>query len=138
LNLVVSADVAKADIGSPKKLSVQMFSKLTALWNKQTRSSLAADKVRESHGKLLPTPSDTRYTHTFSGPFSRNYPGKPIAARQNQTGFWKQERVSVSGISRAICKSAPNARQVTTSAPHRSVFFMPDALPAAQPTALKH
>jgi len=35
-------------------------------------------------------------------------------------------------------QSAPRSRQITTPAPHRSVFYRPDALPAAQPTALKH
>ena len=39
-----------------------------------------------------------------------------------------------SGISWAICKSAPRFRQITTPIPHRSVFYRPDALPAAQPT----
>ena len=42
------------------------------------------------------------------------------------------------GISWAICKSAPRSRQITTPAPHHSVFYRPDALPAAQPTASKH
>jgi len=37
-----------------------------------------------------------------------------------------------------ICKSAPHSRQITTPAPHHSVFYRPDALPAAQPTASKH
>ena len=50
----------------------------------------------------------------------------------------KQETVSGSGISWAICKSAPRSRQITTPAPHRSVFYRPGALPAAQPTASKH
>ena len=50
----------------------------------------------------------------------------------------KQETVSGSGISWAICKSAPRSRQITTPAPQRSVFYRPDALPAAQPTASKH
>ena len=50
----------------------------------------------------------------------------------------KQEAVSGSGISWAICKSAPRSRQITTPAPHHSVFYRPDALPAAQPTASKH
>ena len=36
------------------------------------------------------------------------------------------------------CKSAPRSRQITTPAPHRSVFYRPDALPAAQQTASKH
>ena len=43
-----------------------------------------------------------------------------------------------SGISWAICKSAPCSRQITMPAPHHSVFSRPDALPAAQPTASKH
>ena len=50
----------------------------------------------------------------------------------------KQETVSGSGISWAICKSAPLSRQMTMPAPHHSVFYRPDALPAAQPTASKH
>jgi len=40
----------------------------------------------------------------------------------------KQETVSGTGISWAICKSAPRSRQITTPAPHRSVFYRPDAL----------
>ena len=46
----------------------------------------------------------------------------------------KQETVSGSGISWAVCKSAPRSRQITTPAPHHSVFYRPDALPAAQLT----
>ena len=43
-----------------------------------------------------------------------------------------------SGISWAICKSAPCSRQITMPAPHYSVFYRPDALPVAQATASKH
>ena len=43
-----------------------------------------------------------------------------------------------SGISWAICKSAPCSRQITTPATHHSVFYRPDALLAAQPTVSKH
>ena len=50
----------------------------------------------------------------------------------------KEETVSGSGISWAICKSAPRSRQITMPAPHHSFFYRPDALPAAQPTASKH
>ena len=46
--------------------------------------------------------------------------------------------MSGSGISWAMCKSAPRSRQITTPAPHHSVFYRPDALPAAQPTVSKH
>jgi len=46
--------------------------------------------------------------------------------------------VSGSGISCAICKSAPCSRQITMPAPHCSVFYGLDALPATQPTVSKH
>ena len=41
--------------------------------------------------------------------------------------------MSGSGISWAICRSAPRSRQITMPAPHHSVFYRPDALPAARP-----
>jgi len=50
----------------------------------------------------------------------------------------KQETVSGSGISWTICKSACRSRQITMPAPHRSVFYRPDALPVTQPTVSKH
>ena len=43
--------------------------------------------------------------------------------------------MSGSGISWAVCKSAPRSRQTTTPL---LFFYRPDALPAAQPTASKH
>ena len=46
--------------------------------------------------------------------------------------------MSGSGISWATCMSAPRSRQITMPVPHHSVFYRPDALPAAQPTASKH
>ena len=42
--------------------------------------------------------------------------------------------MSGSGIRWAICKSASHSRQITMPVPHHSVFYRPDALPAAQPT----
>jgi len=50
----------------------------------------------------------------------------------------KQETMSGRGISWAICKSAPLSRPITMPAPDLSVLYRLDALPAAQPTALKH
>ena len=69
-------------------------------------------------------------------------PGLPRwASTRKVKPIWillKQETVSGSGISWAICKSAHRSRQITTPAPHHSVFYRPDALPAAQPTVSKH
>jgi len=50
----------------------------------------------------------------------------------------KQKTVSGSGISWAICKSAPCSRQIAVPAPRHSVFYRPDALRAIQPAASKH
>ena len=46
--------------------------------------------------------------------------------------------MSGSGISWDIYKSATRSRQITMPAPHHSVFYRPDGLPVAQPTASKH
>ena len=73
------------------------------------------------------------HTHLLKGPWvSRYQKGKPIWI------LLKQETVYSTGISWAIYKSAPHSRQITTPATEHSVFYRPDALPAAQPTASKH
>ena len=77
-------------------------------------------------------------THPFNGPFSGT---TQVSWYQKVKPIWillKQEKVSGSGISWAIWKSAPCSRQIITPAPHHSVFYRPDALPVAQPTASKH
>ena len=66
--------------------------------------------------------------------------GKLAPEKQNHSDktnldFLEQEIVSGSGISWAISKSTPCLRKITMSAPHHLVFYRPDALPAAQPTA---
>ena len=78
------------------------------------------------------------HIHPFNGPFL-GLPG--LVGTRKVKPIWilqKQETVSGSGISWAICKSAPRSRQITMPAPHHSVFYRPDALPAAQPTVSKH
>jgi len=101
------------------------------------------------------------HTHPFDG-LCPELPG--WAGTRKVKPIWillKQETASGSGISWTICKSAPRSRQIscadvplrncslthslthsprqiTMPAPHHSVFYRPDALPAAQPTASKH
>ena len=81
------------------------------------------------------------HTHTHTHPFNGHFSGTTEVSRyQKGKPIWillKQETVSGSGISWAIRKSAPCSRQITTPAPHHSVFYRPDALPVAQPTASK-
>ena len=66
--------------------------------------------------------SSAYYTHPFNGPLSRT---TWVSRYQKGKPIWillKQETVSGSGISWAIRKSAPCSRQITTPAPHYSVF----------------
>ena len=85
------------------------------------------------------------HTHTYTHTHTRLtalFPGLPgWAGTRKVKPIWilrKQQTVSGTSISWAICKSAPRSRQITMPAPHHSVFYRPDALPAAQPTASKH
>ena len=97
------------------------------------RTSIASCDKNTPNSNLAKT-----HTHPLYGLLDPvwDYPGEPVPE-----SIWillKQETVSGSGISWAICKPAPRPRQTTMPAPHHSVFHRPDALPAAQPTALKH
>ena len=82
-----------------------------------------------------------KHTHTHTR-LTSLFPGLPRwAGTKKVKPIWillKQETVSGSGISWSICKSAPHSRQITTPAPHHSVFYRPDALPVGQPTVSEH
>ena len=69
----------------------------------------------------------TAHTHTR---LTALFPGLPgWAGTRKVKPIWillKQETVSGSDISWAICKSAPRSIQITMPAPHRSVFYRPD------------
>ena len=71
------------------------------------------------------------------------FPGLPgWAGTRKVKPIWillKQETVSGSGISWAMCKSAPRSRQITVPAPHCSVFYrrMPFLPPNHSVKALK-
>jgi len=66
----------------------------------------------------------TQKTNTHLTALFQDNPGEPVPVRENQSGFsLKQETVSGSGISWAICKSASRSRQITTPVPDHSVFY---------------
>jgi len=81
------------------------------------------------------------HTRTHTGLIAL-FPGLPgWAGTRKVKPIWillKQETVSGSGISWAICKTALCSRQITTPAPHHSSSLQSGALPAAQPTASRH
>jgi len=69
------------------------------------------------------------HTHTCLTAICPGLPRQAGTRRQNQSGFKWSKRQWV---------FAPRSRQITMPAPHHSVFYRPDALPAAQPTASEH
>ena len=85
------------------------------------------------------------YRHTHTHTHTRLMalcPGLPgWASTRKEKPDWillKQETVSGSGISWAICNSAPRSRQIPHQHPTAQFFYRLDALPATQPTASKH
>ena len=76
------------------------------------------------------------HTHTHTR-LTALFPGRPWwAGTRKVKPIWillKQETVSGSSISWAICKSAPCSRQITTPAPHHSVFLQAGC-PSCRPT----
>jgi len=92
--------------------------------------------------RQITTPAPHHHFLTLYTPFNGPFPVLPGSAGTRKVKLiWillKQETVSGSGISWVICKSAPRSKQITTPARHHSVFYRPDAVPAAQPTVSKH
>ena len=74
------------------------------------------------------------HTHTRLTALCPGLPG--WAGTRKVKPIWillKQETVSGSGISWAICKCAPRSRQIATPAPHHSVFLQAGC-PSCHPT----
>jgi len=74
-------------------------------------------------------------THACHLGFCPGLPGWAGTSKVKPFWIYWSKRVSGYGISWSICKSAPWPRNITMPASHQSVFYRPDALPAAQPTA---
>ena len=82
----------------------------------------------------------TLQIHTFNGPFSGTTQVSGYQKGKINLDFTillKQETVSGSGISWAICKSAPRSRQITMPAPHHSSFLQAGCH-SCHPTVSKH
>ena len=80
------------------------------------------------------------HTHPFNGPLSgttrvsRYQKGKTnLDFTEARDSEWQWHPLG----HMQVCTS-PHSSQITTPAPHHSVFYRPNALPAAQPTASKH
>ena len=72
------------------------------------------------------------HTHSFNGPLSRTTQVSRYQKGKTNLDLLKQETVSGSGISWAICKSAPHSRQITMPALHPTTEMMPFLPPSQQ------
>ena len=82
---------------------------------------------------LKPCPCQTTHTHTRLTAFCLGLPGS--AGTRKVKPIWillKQETVSGSGISWAMCKSVPHSRQITMPASHHC--FLQARCPSCCPT----
>ena len=109
----------------------------------ETEGTEADENASHTHARTHVRTRARTHTHTHTHVrLTALCPGLPgWAGTRKVKPIWillKQETVSGSGISWARCKSASRCRWRTTPTPHCSVFYRPDALPAAQPTASKH
>jgi len=74
------------------------------------------------------------HTHPFNSPFSGT----------TQVSRYQKDETSLDFTEARYSEwrwnplSAPRSKQITMPAPHHSVFYRSDVLPAAQPTASKH
>ena len=78
------------------------------------------------------------HTHPFNGPLSGTTQVSQYQKGKTNLDFTGARDSEWQWHQLGMCKSAPRSRQITMPAPHHSVFYRPDALPAAQPTASKH
>jgi len=112
-------------IGTPDALSAD---KPTMLRHKRELEALTSDREKIMYHNQNKN-THTR-THLFNGPLS----GLPSRAGTRKVKpIWillKQETVSGSGISWAICKSAPHSRQITTP----PLRFLQAGCPACRPS----
>ena len=118
------------------KSTLQCVDTLYMLYHVNTvTTSQSATKIKR---KQQVCKSEHYYTHTHT-PLTALCPGlHGWAGTRKVLILLKQETVSGSGISWAVCKYSPCFRQTTMPAPHHSVSYRPDALPATQPTVSKH
>jgi len=82
------------------------------------RSTLSA---RRSAASTVSASISPVHTHTRLTALFRDYPGEPVP--EGKTNIWillRQETVSGSGISWAVCKYAPRSKQITMSSHHWS------------------
>ena len=102
-------------------------------WVATTTVFCRPDALPVTQPTLMPVVHTHTHTHPIKGPFSGTTQVSWYQKGKTNLILLKQETVSGSGISWAVCKSAPLSRQITTLAPNHSVFLQ-TGCPSSRPT----
>ena len=78
------------------------------------------------------------HTHPFNGPFSGTTRVSRYQKGKTNLDFTEARDSEWQWYQLGDMQVCSRSRQITMPVPHHSVFYRPDALPAAQPTASKH
>jgi len=78
------------------------------------------------------------HTHPFNGPFSGTTQVSGYQKGKTSLDFTEARDSEWQWHQLGHMQVCTSLQTDTTTAPHHSVFYRPDALPAAQPTASKH
>ncbi len=73
LNLIAATDVKNIDHTRFNKLKNSLDKKLSATWNKQNRSSLASDYIKDKRGELFIIHNATRWNSYYESLCKVNY-----------------------------------------------------------------
>ena len=79
----------------------------------------------------------TTTTTTILRPFFRDHPGEPVP-EENFWTLWCKGRLTEADTPTIRMGATPSGLVTSAHLHHPHIFYRPDALPAAQPTASKH
>jgi len=98
--------------------------------------------LRRTHVLTVPKPYraagrlPTHHTTTVLWPFFRDHPGEPVPD-ENFLTSWCKGRLTEADT-QTIWMGATPSGLISAHLHHLPIFYMPDALPAAQPAVSKH
>jgi len=81
---------------------------------------------------------DTTHTYPFNSPFSMTTQVSQYQKSKTNLDFTEERDSEWQWHQLSRMQVCTSLRQITMPAPNHSVFYRPDAFPAAQPTASRH
>ena len=122
---------ASASSENPLLSFVSHFTSTEVYWNvAEINNNLC---ILQTLSRWINTHTHT-HTHPFNGPFSGTTQVSQCQKGKTNLDFTEAETVSGSGISWAICNSAPHSGQITMPVPWPPLSFLQAGCPFCHPT----